>query len=67
MPAFSTSLKRNAAQPMDMGAFMQALSDGRHARYVEDGNAAFSDEGVNEGKGILGHLFGSKETFGRSG
>ena len=62
MPAFSTGLKRNASSPMDFGAFMQALSGGQHARYVDDPSTAFSTEGVLEGNGVLKHLFGSKQT-----
>ena len=61
MPAFSTGLKRNVSKPQDFGAFMQSLSDGRHGQYIEDPSAAFSQGGVSEGNGILGHLFGSKD------
>lgn len=61
LPAFSTGLKRNAAAPKDFGAFMETLSQGRHEKYVDDPKAAFSDKGVSEGNGILGHLFGSKD------
>ena len=61
MPAFSQGLKRNAANPYDLGAFLNALASGQHARYFEDAAAAFSPQGVQEGNGILGHLFGSKE------
>jgi len=61
MPAFSTGLKRNASDPMGVGAFLQALAGGGHAKYFEDMTKAFSPSGVEEGNGILGHLFGSKE------
>lgn len=61
MPAFSQGLKRNAANPYDLGAFLTALSSGQHAKYFEDATRAFSPQGVEEGNGILGHLFGSKE------
>lgn len=61
MPAFSTGLKRNVSDPMGLGSFLQALSSGHHARYFEDMSRAFSPEGIEEGNGILGHLFGSKE------
>jgi hypothetical protein len=60
-PAFSTGLKRNVAGPQPLADFLAALSDGRHSRYFEDMQAAFSPQGVSEGNGILGHLFGSKE------
>lgn len=60
-PAFSQGLKRNAADPYGAGAFLQALSSGQHAKYFEDASQAFSPQGMQEGNGILGHLFGSKE------
>ncbi|AKI01752.1 hypothetical protein IMCC20628_03058 [Hoeflea sp. IMCC20628] len=61
MPAFSTGLKRNASNPMDMSNFLSALAGGNHAQYFEDMQNAFSPQGKQEGNGILGHLFGSKE------
>jgi hypothetical protein len=61
MPAFSTGLKRNASDPMGVGSFLQALAGGNHTRYFEDMSNAFSPAGIQEGNGILGHLFGSKE------
>ena len=61
MPAFSTGLKRNAANPMDMSNFLSALAGGNHAQYFENMQTAFSPQGMQEGNGILGHLFGSKE------
>ena len=61
-PAFSTALKRNStAGPEPLGEFLKALSGGHHQRYFEDMQAAFSPQGVQEGNGILGHMFGSKE------
>ena len=61
MPAFSTGLMRNTADPQGAGAFMEALAGGRHEAYFDDGELAFSEQGIAEGNGILGHLFGSKD------
>jgi len=61
MPAFSQGLKRNAADPYGMADFMKAMASGEHAKYFEDAARANSPEGVAEGNGILGHLFGSKD------
>ena len=61
LPAFSQGLKRNASDPYGVGAFLTALSSGQHTKYFEDASRAFSPEGMAEGNGILGHLFGSKE------
>jgi hypothetical protein len=61
LPAFSQGLKRNASNPSDLGSFLSALSSGQHAKYFEDATKAFSQGGMQEGNGILGHLFGSKD------
>lgn len=61
LPAFSQGLKRNAATPTDLGAFLTALSSGQHAKYFDDAARAFAPAGMADGNGILGHLFGSKE------
>ncbi|MER8445561.1 DUF937 domain-containing protein [Mesorhizobium sp. M1066] len=61
LPAFSQGLQRNTADPYGLGAFMTAMASGQHAKYFEDASRAFSPQGVDEGNGILGHLFGSKD------
>jgi hypothetical protein len=61
LPAFSQGLKRNTSDPYGLGAFMTAMASGQHAQYFEDASRAFSSQGVDEGNGILGHLFGSKD------
>lgn len=61
LPAFSQGLKRNASDPYGVAGFLQALASGQHARYYDDPSRAFSPQGMAEGNGILGHLFGSKE------
>ncbi|MDG4882563.1 DUF937 domain-containing protein [Mesorhizobium sp. WSM4884] len=61
LPAFSQGLQRNTADPYGMGAFMTAMASGQHAKYFEDASRAFTPQGIDEGNGILGHLFGSKD------
>ncbi|TPK43809.1 DUF937 domain-containing protein [Mesorhizobium sp. B2-5-4] len=61
LPAFSQGLQRNTADPYGLGAFMTAMASGQHAKYFEDATRAFSPQGLDEGNGILGHLFGSKD------
>lgn len=61
LPAFSQGLRRNTADPYGLGAFMTAMASGQHAKYFEDATRAFSPQGIDEGNGILGHLFGSKD------
>ncbi len=61
LPAFSQGLKRNTSDPYGVGGFLNAIATGQHAKYFEDASRAFSQQGVDEGNGILGHLFGSKD------
>ncbi|OBQ91004.1 MULTISPECIES: DUF937 domain-containing protein [unclassified Mesorhizobium] len=61
LPAFSQGLQRNTADPYGMGAFMTAMASGQHAKYFEDATRAFTPQGIDDGNGILGHLFGSKD------
>ncbi|PST26238.1 DUF937 domain-containing protein [Mesorhizobium plurifarium] len=61
MPAFSTGFKHNATNPYDFGALLTALSTGNYAKYFEDMSQAFTPQGVADGNGVLGQLFGSKE------
>ncbi len=60
-PAFASGLQRNTADPLGMLNFMEAISTGRHARYYDDPQNAFTREARAEGEAILGHLFGSKD------
>lgn len=61
LPAFSQGLKRSAATPQGIAPFMQALAGGDHAKYMQDMTRVFSPDGLADGNGILGHLFGSKD------
>jgi hypothetical protein len=60
-PAFSTGLKRSAANPYDLGAMMQSLMSGNYAKYFEDISAAFSPQGVADGNNFMKSIFGSND------
>ncbi|KQW84775.1 DUF937 domain-containing protein [Ensifer sp. Root127] len=61
LPAFSAAFKRNTTNPYDFGALLTAMSSGSYAKYFEDVSQAFTPQGMADGNGILGQLFGSKE------
>lgn len=61
MPAFSTALKRNTANPYDFSAFLTAMSSGNYAQYFEDMNKAFTPQGLADGNTVLNQLFGSND------
>lgn len=58
-PAFSTGLKRSAANPYDFGAIMTSLMSGNYAKYFEDVSAAFSPQGIADGQQFMATIFGS--------
>ena len=61
VPAFSAGLQRNTRDVGGQASLLQALGSGRHPQYVEDPDLAFSDSGLDEGRGILGHVFGNRD------
>ncbi|HEX6997454.1 MAG TPA: DUF937 domain-containing protein [Gammaproteobacteria bacterium] len=61
VPALTSGIKRNVAEPGGLDQLQRALAGGQHQRYLDDSSALQSDEAVQDGNAILGHLFGSKE------
>lgn len=61
LPALSSGLKRNAAQPGGLEALMGALQKGDHEKYLDNPSTLSNPETVSDGNAILGHLLGSKE------
>ncbi|RST85268.1 DUF937 domain-containing protein [Aquibium carbonis] len=61
LPAFSTGLKNNVADPYGVGAFLQTLASGNHANYFDNPMSAFTPGGQAAGNDVLGQIFGSKE------
>ncbi len=60
-PMVTSGVRRNTRQPDDMVSLFEALSGGRHERYLEDDSAVQYDQVKNDGNAILGHVFGHKE------
>lgn len=61
LPAISSGLKQNSATPQGLAGLLGALQNGSHDQYLENPANLARQDAVNEGNGILGHLFGSKE------
>ena len=62
LPALSSGLKKNTAQPSGLDGLLSALNQGGHAKYLEDPSQLTNTGAIQEGNGILGHLLGNKET-----
>jgi len=61
LPAISSALKQNTANPQGLGGLLGALQKGNHEQYLENPQMLGQAESVTDGNAILGHLFGSKD------
>ena len=61
MPALAAGFQRNASDASGLEALIGALSGGGHQRYVDDVQVLGRAETVDDGNGILGHIFGGKD------
>ncbi len=61
LPALGSGLARNAAQPSGLEALLGALTSGNHEQYLDRPDILNSGDAVDDGNGILGHVFGSKD------
>jgi hypothetical protein len=59
LPALTGAAQNNVRQG-GLDGLLGALSSGGHERYIEDPSLLGSQETVEDGNGILGHLLGSK-------
>lgn len=61
LPALAAGLNRNASSPSGLDALVGALGSGRHQHYVDDIQSLGQAGTIDDGNGILGHIFGSKD------
>lgn len=61
VPALAAGVQHNATQPGGLEALLGALAGGSHHEYLNDPSRLASAETVQDGNGILGHIFGSKD------
>ncbi len=61
LPSIAAGLQRNASSPSGLEGLLGALTGGHHSQYVEDVSSLTRPETVQDGNGILGHIFGSKD------
>lgn len=61
LPAVAQGFQRNTASQDGLNGLLGALSGGTHQKYVDDPSSLASSATVQDGNGILGHIFGSKD------
>lgn len=60
VPALGRGINKNAGSG-GMGGLISSLQKGNHQSYLENPDRVSSQEGIQEGNGILGHILGSKD------
>jgi len=60
-PALGAGLRRNTSTGKGLSDLLGSLTTGGHDRYVDAPSKLASQETTQQGNGILGHLFGSKQ------
>ena len=61
LPALSSGLRRNVSQPGGLEALMGALQNGNHGDLLDNPERLTSEETVQDGNAILGHILGSRD------
>lgn len=61
VPALAAGVSRNVSSPQGLEGLMRALSGGQHTQYLDDVSRLGAPETIQDGNGILGHIFGSKD------
>ena len=61
VPALAAGFQRNMQNEGGLDNLVSALSSGAHGKYVDNPAILGDPTAVDDGNGILGHLFGSKE------
>lgn len=61
LPAISSGLRQNTSSPQGLAGLLGALQNGNHDQYLDNPAQLNRPEVINEGNGILGHLFGTKD------
>ena len=62
MPALAGGFQRNIQNQDGLEDLMAALASGNHGQYIENPASLADQSAVIDGNGILGHIFGSKDT-----
>jgi hypothetical protein len=61
VPALAAGVQRNTSTQGGLDDLIGALTGGSHQQYLDDPSTLGRRESIDDGNGILGHIFGSKE------
>ncbi|MEM9741412.1 MAG: DUF937 domain-containing protein [Pseudomonadota bacterium] len=60
-PVLARGITKNTQDASGLEGLMKALQSGNHERYLDDPSRLATEQGIQDGNGILGHLLGSKD------
>ncbi|MFI0398174.1 MAG: DUF937 domain-containing protein [Thiolinea sp.] len=60
-PALTRGMQHNTKDETGVEGLITALRTGNHSRYIENPTVLGTQENINDGNSILGHIFGSKD------
>lgn len=60
-PALTRGMQHNTKDESGVEGLITALRTGNHSRYMENPKVLGTQENIDDGNSILGHIFGSKE------
>lgn len=61
IPALSRGIEKNTSQEQGLDDLLDALRTGEHKQYMDEPSTLSKPETTEDGNGILGHVFGTKE------
>jgi hypothetical protein len=61
VPALMAGMQKNTQQQGGLDGLLGALTKGNHSQYLDNPDLLTQDSTVQDGNGILGHVFGSKD------
>ncbi|MBT8143914.1 MAG: DUF937 domain-containing protein [Gammaproteobacteria bacterium] len=61
LPKLASGMKSNIARPGGLESLLGAVQSGDHQRYIDNPAELNTEEGIQEGQGILGHLLGGDD------
>jgi hypothetical protein len=61
VPALTQGISKNAGSSQGLESLLGALAGGTHSQYLDNPSALTEPAAVDDGNGILGHIFGSKD------
>lgn len=61
VPALMAGMQKNTQQQGGLDGLLGALTGGNHSQYLDNPEMLTQDSTIEDGNGILGHVFGSKD------